>query len=364
MKAIAHAVVTRTLGVKEGDVVTVTGDPRDLELLEDLTIEVAKAGGHPLPILTTERLTRMSYDEVPEKYDSLRPVWSEAISNTATAGIAISGVETPDLLAAVPPSRIAARNAGLANSINIFYKRNVRSVDIGNGMYPTHATAAQYGMSRDQLATFFWSAMTADFSDITANGKLLQSALANGREIHITDKNGTDLRLTITRAKWRMSDGTMTSENIAAHDVNKYLPAGELYSAIDYGSAEGTVVADHAPVQGKDVQNLTVKIAKGNVVSMSGSSGVEVLQKAYDAVAAPRKSEVTVLDFGLNPGIRASVAKTLRAWVPEGMVTIGIGTDRWAGGTNTSAFLLPIFLASATVTVDGKVIIENGNIKR
>ena len=49
---------------------------------------------------------------------------------------------------------------------------------------------------------------------------------------------------------------------------------------------------------------------------------------------------------------------------PEGMVTIQIGNNAWAGGTNNSGVGISTFLSTATVTEDGKVIIENGKLKK
>jgi hypothetical protein len=46
-----------------------------------------------------------------------------------------------------------------------------------------------------------------------------------------------------------------------------------------------------------------------------------------------------------------------------GMVTIGIGGNRWAGGANAEPFSLAYQLPGATVTLDGKVIVENGQLK-
>jgi hypothetical protein len=46
-----------------------------------------------------------------------------------------------------------------------------------------------------------------------------------------------------------------------------------------------------------------------------------------------------------------------------GMVTIGIGGNAWAGGTNKEPFSLVHHLPGATVTLDGKALIENGKLK-
>ena len=47
-KSVARRVVTQSAGVGEGDIVMLTGDVADLPLLEDMAVEVMKAGGEPL----------------------------------------------------------------------------------------------------------------------------------------------------------------------------------------------------------------------------------------------------------------------------------------------------------------------------
>lgn len=365
MPAIAHSVVSRSLGVREGDRVVVEGSPRDLEMFEDIVLEVEKAGGHVLPMITTERMTRRSYDDVDARYDSLQDGWGKVLYTSADRRILIDVVETPDLLAHVDPARIAARARANKSASDLIYVRKIPTIYIGNDMYPTHATAARFGMTRDQLAGFFWSALTADFSNLTANANTIENAIGNAKELHITDTNGTDVRIGVARKKWYVSDGVMTSEGIKRGDFLKYLPAGELYSLIDPSSAEGTIVVDHYSYQSQDIAHLVLKVSKGRVTSMTAASGLEPLQRAYDAEKSDEKSLVSIIDFGINPGIKAAAAPNVRTWVPEGMVTISIGNDAWAGGSHNVSFNnVRMFLSKATVTADGKVIVENGVIKR
>ena len=51
------------------------------------------------------------------------------------------------------------------------------------------------------------------------------------------------------------------------------------------------------------------------------------------------------------------------AWMPAGMVTVGIGNNTWVGGENNVGYSLALFLTGATVTVDGKIIVEKGVLK-
>jgi hypothetical protein len=47
----------------------------------------------------------------------------------------------------------------------------------------------------------------------------------------------------------------------------------------------------------------------------------------------------------------------------DGMVTMGIGKNAWAGGTNGSEFAWYFHLADATVTVDSETLVERGTLK-
>ncbi|MEO7671177.1 MAG: aminopeptidase [Longimicrobiales bacterium] len=364
LSAIAKSIVQRTAAVKEGDIVLVSGSPRDLELLEDIVIEVQKVGCSALLSMGTERMARRSLDDVPETYDSKEQKWGRLIQSNVDVIIDVDGTETAGLLEHVPPARIAARALAGAPNAEIHSRRGVRTAFVGNDLYPTHERAARFGISRDQLAAFFWGALNADFEDIRANARYVQDAIASAKELQITDPNGTSIRVGIAKKNWFVSDGVMTEESIKRKDVSKYLPAGEIYTLTDPGTAEGVIVQKKFTWGSKTIDNVTFKVAGGKLVSMTAPAGLGPAQAAYDAEVSPRKGELSVIDFGINPGIRASAASNLRTWVPEGMVSFSFGGDLWAGGTNTAPFGIGTFLANATVKADGRVIIENGNIKR
>ena len=50
-------------------------------------------------------------------------------------------------------------------------------------------------------------------------------------------------------------------------------------------------------------------------------------------------------------------------WMASGMITIGVGLNDWAGGDNTSEFWLYTHMPQASLTVDGKRLIERGILK-
>jgi leucyl aminopeptidase (aminopeptidase T) len=72
-RSAAEKVVAQSAGVKEGDLVLISGSDEDLPLLEDIAVEVRKRGANPLVTVASQQLGRRLYDEVPAKYDSRAP---------------------------------------------------------------------------------------------------------------------------------------------------------------------------------------------------------------------------------------------------------------------------------------------------
>jgi hypothetical protein len=129
------------------------------------------------------------------------------------------------------------------------------------------------------------------------------------------------------------------------------------------GSAEGKVVVDRDFYEGKEITNLTVNIAGGKITSMTGTGpGFDAFKADYDARGAG-KELFSFIDFGINPNVKLAPGSKLGNWVPAGSVTVGSGNNTWAGGDNTVSYGWTGFLPGSTVTLDGKVIVENGVLK-
>lgn len=73
LEALSNRLVTQVAGVKEGEIVFVSGGVRDMELLENITTDVRKVGAFPMLTVNSDRMFKKYYEEVPEKYDSQSP---------------------------------------------------------------------------------------------------------------------------------------------------------------------------------------------------------------------------------------------------------------------------------------------------
>jgi len=365
LEALSNRLVNQVAGVKEGDIVLIGGGVRDFELLENLDTDVRKVGAFPLLSLDSDRMAKKYFEEVPEKYDSQSPELDLKLATMATVTIFVDANETEDTLSGVSPARLAARAKSFEPVADLFLKRSVRQVSVGNGLYPTEWRAKRFGITQDELARTFWSAVNTDYSAVQASGEKVKSVLSAGKDLHITNPNGTDLKLKIEGRPFFVSDGIISADDVkkGGPAVSVFLPAGEVYCAPVQGTAEGKVVVTRDFYEGQEITDLTLTFVGGKLTSLSGSGpGFAKLKAQYEATG-PGKEFFAFVDFGINPSFSIPAASKLGNWIPAGMVTVGVGNNTWAGGDNNITYGMTNFLPGSTVTLDGKTVVENGVLK-
>lgn len=365
LEALANRLVTQVAVIKEGEIVFVSGGSRDMELLENIATDTRKAGAFALLTVGSDRLFKKYFEEVPDKYDSQPPELDLKLATLPAVAIGVDNNESDDVASGIAPARLAA--VGKANEpvAELYLKRNVRQVNVGNGLYPTAYRAKRFGMSQDDLAKTFWEAVNSDYSAVQTTGENVKTELSKGKEVHITNPNGTDLKVRVEGRPFFVSDGIISADDVkkGGPAVTVYLPAGEVFAAPVPGTAEGKVVESLTFYNGKEVTNLTLTFAAGKLTAMTGSGpGFPELKADYDA-RGDGKELFGFVDFGINPNLRVWPASKVGNWVQSGMVTVGTGNNTWAGGDNKISYGLTNFLPGSTVTLDGKTVVENGVLK-
>lgn len=366
LEQLAGRLVNQSAGVKEGEIVLITGRTQDAELLENIAVNVRKAGAFPLVTYGSDRLSRRLFFDVPDQYDSQTDAMVMKLAGMADVVISLSNGTDENLFEGADPKRLAARARADEPVGQAFLKNNVRTVEVGNNMYPTPWRAERYGMSADDLAKAFWNGVNLDYSDLQSRGEQVRTAIAAGNEVHVTHPNGTDLKLRVQGRKVLVSDGIISEADRKAGGpaLAAYLPAGEVYTTPVPGSAEGKLVHTRSFYQGKPIDNLTLTVSGGKVTAMTGSGpGYEDFKAEYDAVGDARKDLIGFIDFGINPNVTLPANSQVGNWMPAGAVTVGTGTNTWAGGDNSVPYGIVVFLPGATVTLDGKPVVEKGALK-
>lgn len=362
LKQLAQRIVTQSAGVKEGDIVLISGGVRDMELLEDISIEAQKAGGQTMMDFGSDDLAKRSYTDVPEKYDSQAPKLALALAKIVNVTISVDSQESENTFADIPPARIAARAKAGAPVNTEFTKNKVRQVSLGNDLYPTEWRAKRYDMPFDSFAKAFWDGVNIDYTDLQARGEQARKALA-GKEMEVTNPNGTSIKFNLQTRPAYISDGVISAEDVAAGNVNVFLPAGEAAVLVAPNSGTGKFVIDKDYFQGKEVHNIVLTFENGKLTSMTGEGdGFAGMKAAYDA-AGDGKDMLSYVDLGINPNYKLGGDSKYGTWVSSGMVSLGAGNNTWAGGTNNSTGGAGGHLAGCTVTIDGKTVVDKGDLK-
>ncbi|HET8834308.1 MAG TPA: aminopeptidase [Gemmatimonadales bacterium] len=363
-RSLARRLVTRSAAIHQGDLVLVRGGARDIPLLEDLALEIRRAGANGLVELRTDRMARASFDEVPPKYDRLPDEIGRRLMGFLTATITVGEAETDTLFRGIPAYRLAARIETTRAVVDLAQRRGVREVWLGNGLYPSEARARIFGMTKAQLDQVFWRGVDVDYDALESTGDQVRRLLAGGTTLHLTHPNGTNLTVEVRGRPVFVSDGIISDgdQRRGGAATSVWLPAGEVFLTPVPGTAEGVVVADRYIYNGRAIDQFRLTFQHGRLAGMSAKSDMAELQAFY-AAAPPGKDELGVIDVGINPNIAIPEGTSLAAWMPAGMVTLVLGANDWAGGDNHSVSGVNPFLAGTTLTVDGVVLVKDGRLR-
>ncbi len=366
LEQLATRVMTQSAAVKEGDVVLIGGRMADAELMEDLAVAARKAGAFPLITYSSDRLSKRLFFDVPAKYDSQSDALALKLAEIADVTIEVSNATTENLFEGAEPARVAARTKAFEPVQQAFARNKVRSVELGNGLYPASWRAERLGLSEAALADLFWKGVNVDYAQLQARGEEVGKAVAAAKDVHVTHPNGTDLKFSVQGRPVLASDGVASEADLkrGGGALSQYLPAGEVYTTPVSGSGEGKLVQTRGYFRGKQIDDLTLTFSAGQLTAMTGSGpGFAAFKAEYDAMDDKRKAALAFLDFGINPNISLPANASVGTWVPAGSVTLGTGANVWAGGDNSVPYSLVVHLPGSTVTLDGKPVVERGVLK-
>lgn len=362
----ADRILGDVLGVKAGEVVAIDAEPSDLAMVEALFVAIGQRGALPLTRIEWPEMHKKWLQTVPEANDATRAALEAKLIPLVDVRIFIERADNPALFKDIAPTRITAYEKTLTALGEQRMKRKTRSVWLGNGLTPSKANAKQLGLTEAELSNIFWAGVGTDYRALSSRAEAVMRAVPETKQLVITTPGGTNLKLRLKSKTLGISDGVITPEELKEGGARllTWLPAGEVYALVDPTSAEGKIVVTRHFFEGEDVKDLTLTIEGGKVTSMTAkpSKAFDRLKQLFDAAPAGKES-LSVLDFGVNADVKAPKGKQLLSFVPAGAVTFFVGRDIWAGGKNNTTFDLTLFLPDSTVTADGQLVVEKGELK-
>jgi aminopeptidase len=358
-RALAPKLV-QSAKIQPGDFVTISGGPALIDEMEALGVEVQKAGGYPMLILSSPRLTRTLYAEVPEKYLEKIPTQFERFS-AREVDVAFYLPDGEDFATLRRVDRRAKIDAALARAdAATLAERNkgkTRSLSVG---VPTPSDTASIQMDYGQYAHMSWSAIEADYQAMAAKGQQIKRILEGAKELRITSPEGTDFTVKMGPRPVVVQAGMVAPGTKGTVDARfSSLPGGSVRFAPMETTANGKIRAAEDQCD-QPIKDEALDVRNGMPENIRAGSDEACLKRSFKD--AGRFGSIVI---GLNPAVQFTHIPSYSPQLENGagIVSIGFGGNQGLGGVNPpigGGWVVP--LLKATVEADGKVIVRDGKL--
>ncbi len=356
--ALAQILVRYSTRVAKGDVCVIQSTTTAEPLVQAVYEEVLRAGGLPIMQLATEGAPAAFYELASEdQLDWIPPTATWAAEN-ADVRIAIMADANPRDLSQADP----ARQSRAQRARKPLMETSMRRAAAGEyrwalTLFPTHAYAAEAGLSLSDYEDFYYAACLATDDDpLTAwqrqsdEVKRLSEWIQGREEVHIKAP-GTDIKLGIAERTFIPCTGE--------HNM----PDGEFFIGPIEDSVEGEVAFSFpATYGGREVSGVKFRFEGGKVVDASAERGEDYLLEVLDTDEGARR--LGELGIGTNYGITTGTKEILLDEKIGGTVHMAIGMSYpESGGENDSAIhwdMVCDLRQGGTITVDGEELQRDG----
>lgn len=202
---------------------------------------------------------------------------------------------------------------------------------------------------------------TADYERMNRLGDVLHEIFTNGRSLHVTSDEGTDLRADITgRPSWLAAGKVRDNPGCDLYACG--FPDGECGVSPIEGSIEGTVVWDTSMHHvGLIDEPIRATIREGRAVAIDGGAEAQRLRTYLEEHGDDGSWIIGETSLGLNEKAR------ITGFVREdkkllGCMHIALGMNTDTGGKVASRTHLDGVVRRPTVVVDDQVIAKDGRI--
>lgn len=316
LNQIAEKLVGQVLGLRRGETLCIVRDSEapSAPLAEALAQAALQAGAEPLSVIIRPR--SVGGEELPE------PVAGAFLRSSAVVNIARWAVEHTR-------AATAALQAGVRFS-------NLRNYEDGVLESP---------------------GVTTDYEVVRRNALAMDALLERAKEVQITTAEGTDLRMELCGRKGKAQTGFATEPGTFSG-----LPDGESTVAPLEGTTQGRIVNPYIMEKIGLVEGpFDMEIRDGWIVSLEGGKTAQALQQFLEKSDPNAKRIASQFAMGMNPDCRV-IPNTREVSKKLGTVHVAMGDNISLGGTVQSGVHIDIVILNPKVTVDGKVVLEDGKL--
>ncbi|HEY6779566.1 MAG TPA: aminopeptidase, partial [Thermoleophilaceae bacterium] len=303
--ALAQILVHYSTKVQPGDVCVIQSTSAAEVLVQSIYEEVLRAGGLPVMQLTTDEAQSAFFALASdEQLDWVAPPVEWTAEHADVRIVAMADVN-PKALSQADPKKQARAQRARKHVMDISMRRAAAGEHRwALTLFPTHAYAAEAGMSLRAYEDFYYAACLAtDDEPLTAwqrqsdEVKRLTEWMQGREQVHITAP-GTDITLGVSERTWIACAGE--------HNM----PDGEFFTGPVEDAVDGEI-AYSFPVSysGREVAGVRLRFKDGLVVDASAERGEQFLIEMLDADEGARR--LGELGIGTNYGIATGTKEIL-----------------------------------------------------
>lgn len=353
---VVRNVLSKTLAVQSGDDVIVETWDHGLPIATNFIYRLRELGARPMLLFEHEGTFWKSVESLPE--DKLGKVGEHewAAIEKAKGYIFITG---PAEFSRVwkNPSKFRAATGYNEEWYERAKRYRLKAARIGLGYAsPNRARALRLPLAAWQRMLI--AASTVDFAALRDQITKLTPLLKSG-EVKITSPNGTNLTLRLVGREAHAEDCIVDNDDLDHGRNVANIPGGNILVCPDEMFAEGRVVFDRpTPYMGKWVGGIRLDFKDGILTNYKATQNADHFKRSYDK-ASGEKNRIAAIGVGLNPKAKIGF---MQDGITAGALTAAIGGNDDIGGANKTDFYFPGILTKATLTIDGKTIVQNGKL--
>jgi hypothetical protein len=340
--------LVRQANLKAGQSVLISGSPAYLPLMEDLAIGFTQSGVATLLDVQTDKLAAARRAGSGGRYGYQPPTaLDKELARTIDLHIAFPG---PAALPALAPQQQV-----LVDSSVVAWRKFAHGRRLFINV-PTERDTTATGLSFAEVSRYRWNAMQADYSHIAQEGESLRRIFANAKSVHITTPEGTDITFA-TAPNSGAVDAVASLMNVPPDQAMRAatIPGGSFSANIVSRSANGKI---RAPLDQCNtvVHDEAIDVRQGIPENVHAATDEACVQKNIAGL------HLNTVIIGLNPALAELAGRSPLALDPgsEGSVGLWFGGNWQYGGNDYSPGIWWVALPKATMTVDGKVVLRDG----
>lgn len=356
---IAQKVLKDTLRVRRGENVIVETWTHNLDLARAFVLEARKIGARPVVLYEDEQAFWRSLEECDPKELGKVGEHEWALLSKAQAYVFLWGPSDRPKLRSLGPKVLEKLHA----YNDLWYARAKRAklraarMELGRA---SPESALHFNVALEPWQQELIDATLVDTATMVKEGKRVAQALQRGKRVTIDHPNGTHVELRLRGRDPHIEDGVVGPEDVAAGNNVTSVPAGYVLAAVDEGFGEGLFRSNRTsflPAHRAEGGEWT--FSKGRLVAQQYRSGGDAFSGPFEKAPKKGRDGIGMLSIGLNPKIAQAPQMEDQE---RGVVLLTVGRNSDYGGANRSPFMSWLALGGANVTVDGRPLVQAGNI--